>query len=53
MPPDVIMTDYRLRAGRIGIEAIRHIRARFGNRPIPGRLIPGDTAVCGQALSAT
>jgi hypothetical protein len=43
------MTDYRLRAGRIGIET----RARFGNRPIPGRLITGDTAVCGQALSAT
>jgi hypothetical protein len=36
-----------------GIEAIRYIRARFGNRPIPSRLITGDTAVCGQSLSAT
>jgi hypothetical protein len=47
------MTDYRLRAGRIGIEAIPYIRGRFGNRPIPGRLTSGDITVCGQALSAT
>ena len=42
--PDIIITDYRLRAGRTGIEAIRHIRARYGNRPIPSLLITGDTA---------
>jgi CheY-like chemotaxis protein/anti-sigma regulatory factor (Ser/Thr protein kinase) len=42
--PDIIIADYRLRAGRTGIEAIRHIRARYGNRPIPSLLITGDTA---------
>ncbi|UEM23115.1 PAS domain S-box protein [Skermanella mucosa] len=42
--PDIIISDYRLRAGRTGIEAIRHIRARYGNRPIPSLLITGDTA---------
>jgi CheY-like chemotaxis protein len=42
--PDIIISDYRLRAGKTGIEAIRHIRARYGNRPIPSLLITGDTA---------
>jgi PAS domain S-box-containing protein len=42
--PDIIIADYRLRAGKTGIEAIRHIRARYGNRPIPSVLITGDTA---------
>jgi two-component system, sensor histidine kinase len=41
--PDVIISDYRLRAGKTGTEAIRHLRARYGNRPIPSILITGDT----------
>ena len=43
-PPDIIIADYRLRAGRTGLEAIRHIRAHYGNRPIPSIVITGDTA---------
>ena len=42
--PDVIISDYRLRAGTTGTGAIRHLRARYGNRPIPSILITGDTA---------
>jgi two-component system, sensor histidine kinase len=42
--PDIIIADYRLRAGRTGPEAIRHIRAHYGNRPIPSIVITGDTA---------
>ena len=41
--PDVIISDYRLRAGKTGTEAIRHLRAHYGNRPIPSILITGDT----------
>jgi CheY-like chemotaxis protein len=41
--PDLIIADYRLRLGRTGIQAIRHIRARYRNRPIPSILITGDT----------
>jgi CheY-like chemotaxis protein len=43
-PPDIIIADYRLRAGRTGLQAIRHIRAHYGNRPIPSIVITGDTA---------
>jgi PAS domain S-box-containing protein len=42
--PDIIIADYRLRAGRTGLQAIRHIRARYGNRPIPSVVITGDSA---------
>ena len=42
--PDIILADYRLRAGKTGIEAIRHIRVYCGNRPIPSVVITGDTA---------
>jgi PAS domain S-box-containing protein len=42
--PDVIISDYRLRAGATGAGAIRHLRARYGNRPIPSILLTGDTA---------
>jgi CheY-like chemotaxis protein len=40
--PDVILSDYRLRAGQSGIEAIRSITREFG--AIPAALITGDTA---------
>lgn len=40
--PDVILSDYRLREGRTGIEAIATLREAFG--PIPAALITGDTA---------
>jgi PAS domain S-box-containing protein len=43
-PPDIIVADYRLRGGRTGLDAIRHIRDLFGHRPIPCILITGDTA---------
>ena len=43
VPPDLIVADYRLRAGRTGAEAIRQIRRIF-QRPIPSVIITGDTA---------
>lgn len=41
--PDAILTDYRLRNGRTGIEAIAELRNTFGP-DIPAALITGDTA---------
>ncbi len=41
--PDAILTDYRLRDGRTGIEAVAELRAAFGP-DIPAVLITGDTA---------
>jgi signal transduction histidine kinase/CheY-like chemotaxis protein len=41
--PDIIISDYRLRDGRTGIDAIECIRRAFGAR-IPAFLISGDTA---------
>ncbi len=41
--PDAILSDYRLRDGRTGIEAISELRAEFGE-DIPAVLITGDTA---------
>jgi CheY-like chemotaxis protein len=41
--PDAILTDYRLRDGRNGIEAVIELRAAFGV-DIPAVLITGDTA---------
>jgi len=41
--PHAILADYRLRDGRTGAEAVRHIRALF-NTPIPCIIITGDTA---------
>jgi len=40
--PDVILSDYRLKNGRTGIEAIASLQAAFG--PLPAALITGDTA---------
>ena len=51
--PDVILSDYRLRSGRNGIEAINELRAVFGPQ-IPAALITGDTAPSTiQAISAS
>lgn len=41
--PDVILSDYRLRSGHTGIEAIAMLRATFG-AGIPAALLTGDTA---------
>lgn len=41
--PDVILSDYRLRSGHTGIEAIAMLRATFGVG-IPAALLTGDTA---------
>ncbi len=41
--PDIIVADYRLRAGATGADVIRHIRTAF-DRPIPSMIITGDTA---------
>lgn len=41
--PDAILTDYRLRNGRTGIEAIAELRGAFGPE-LPAVLITGDTA---------
>lgn len=43
MPPDLIISDYRLRAGEKGTDVIQRIRSEF-NEDIPGILITGDTA---------
>jgi len=41
--PDLIISDYRLAAGRTGFEAIAQLRRAFGTT-IPAFLISGDTA---------
>ncbi|WP_142846872.1 PAS domain S-box protein [Telmatospirillum sp. J64-1] len=41
--PSAILADYRLREGRTGTQAIRHIRDLF-HAPIPSIIITGDTA---------
>jgi CheY-like chemotaxis protein len=41
--PDLILSDYRLRDGRNGIEAIQLLRDAFGAN-IPAALLTGDTA---------
>jgi len=40
--PDIILSDYRLAQGRTGIDAIRLLRATFGDR-IPAVLVTGET----------
>jgi signal transduction histidine kinase/DNA-binding NarL/FixJ family response regulator len=42
-PPDLIISDYRLPAGKTGFEAIARLREAFG-MAIPAFLISGDTA---------
>lgn len=41
-PPQLIVTDYRLRAGRVGTDAIRHIRERCATT-VPGIVLTGET----------
>ena len=41
--PDLILSDYRLRDGETGTDAIRRIIDSLG-RPVPAVLITGDTA---------
>ena len=42
-PPDLLVTDYRLREQRTGLQAIEALHAALG-RPAPTVLITGDTA---------
>jgi signal transduction histidine kinase/CheY-like chemotaxis protein len=42
--PSLIVSDYRLRDGVTGIEAIRMVRLACGGQDIPALLITGDTA---------
>ncbi|GEM_PF-529322 len=41
--PDIIISDFRLRHGRTGLEAVAELRAAFGP-DIPAILITGDTS---------
>ena len=41
--PDIVISDYRLREHRTGVEAIAALRAEFG-ADLPALLITGDTA---------
>jgi signal transduction histidine kinase/CheY-like chemotaxis protein len=41
--PDVLLSDYRLRSHRTGLEAVHAVRAYLG-RAIPAAIITGDTA---------
>lgn len=40
-PPDLVVTDYRLRGGRTGTEAVARVRGLAG-RPVPGLVLTGD-----------
>lgn len=42
-PPDVIVTDYRLRKGALGTEVIKMLRAHYGQH-IPAIIVTGDTS---------
>ena len=42
-PPDMVISDYRLRAGQTGADVIDHIRKQC-DRSIPSIVITGDTA---------
>jgi len=49
--PDVIVADYRLRAGRNGCEAIREVRSQLGWE-IPGVILTGETgAECARDIA--
>jgi signal transduction histidine kinase/CheY-like chemotaxis protein len=43
IPPDLIISDYRLANGRTGVQAIARLREALG-APVPAFLITGDTA---------
>jgi len=42
-PPDVLISDYRLRENRTGVQAIAALRAECGEH-LPAILVTGDTA---------
>lgn len=42
-PPDVMITDYRLRHRQTGVQALARLRAHTG-RPLPGIVLTGDSA---------
>lgn len=46
--PTVIVSDYRLRDGRSGVEAVRSVREACGSA-VPGILLTGDTSAALQA----
>jgi two-component system, sensor histidine kinase len=43
LEPDIILSDYRLREDKTGIEAITRVRELFA-KPIPAIIVTGDTA---------
>ncbi|HYG88757.1 MAG TPA: PAS domain S-box protein [Azospirillum sp.] len=40
-PPDILIVDYRLRAGKIGTEAVVRVRERYG-QDVPGIIVTGE-----------
>lgn len=42
-PPQIILSDYRLRNERTGLQAIARVRARWPRLHIPAALLTGDT----------
>jgi DNA-binding NtrC family response regulator len=42
MPPDIVITDYRLAGGETGFDVIALLRLRFGSH-LPALIITGDT----------
>jgi two-component system phosphate regulon response regulator PhoB len=48
-PPAFILSDFRLRDGQTGIDAISVLRHAFGDS-IPGAVVTGDTTVTGEGL---
>lgn len=52
-PPDLLIADYRMESGRTGVEAIRAVRARFGDR-VPAIIVTGSTMTAheGEAQAA-
>jgi two-component system phosphate regulon response regulator PhoB len=48
-PPAFILSDFRLRDGQTGIDAIGILRSTFGDS-IPGAVVTGDTTVTGEGL---
>lgn len=47
--PGFILSDYRLRDGQTGTDAIGLLRSTFGSA-IPGAVVTGDTTVTGEGL---
>lgn len=41
--PDLVITDYRLREHKTGVEAIKQVKKLMGNEQLPAIIISGDT----------